>query len=219
MLILHELTPSPNSVKIRLALGFKGLDYERRPLVMEEFPGDRSHLVACSRQPLTPVLEHDQTRIFDSSAILRYLEANFPDRPALFSEEIPVMREIEAWEFFARTELLEPVGMVFEQAFLPEPDPEVLQQARERLHALTERIEKRLSGAPYLAAERMTAADVVAAPVVHLGTMEVEQVQESPIRSFFAQHFQLQDHRSATRTWVERVMAHDPVYGRQQTAS
>ena len=30
-LILHELTGSPNNVKARIALGYKGLDYDRNP--------------------------------------------------------------------------------------------------------------------------------------------------------------------------------------------
>ena len=41
-LTLHELTGSPNNVKVRIALGFKGLSYERKPITMDGFPGNRS---------------------------------------------------------------------------------------------------------------------------------------------------------------------------------
>ena len=56
-LILHELTGSPNNVKVRIALGYKGLEYDRRPLELNDFPGDRSAVVKVSRQPRLPVLD------------------------------------------------------------------------------------------------------------------------------------------------------------------
>ena len=69
-LILHELTGSPNSVKARIALGYKGLKYDRKPVELSDFPGNRDSVVKLSRQPRLPVLQHGQTVIFDSGAIL-----------------------------------------------------------------------------------------------------------------------------------------------------
>ena len=69
-----------NNIKVRVALGFKGLGYEFR--VVD--PGERAELFEVSGQYLTPVLLHDGKAICDSAAIMRYLEANFRETPRLF---------------------------------------------------------------------------------------------------------------------------------------
>ena len=96
---LHEITGSLNSVKVRIALSYKELEYNREPAVLDSFPGDRSSIVGISRQPRLPVLQHGQTIVFDSGAILRYLEANFPDTAPIFSDDHATLGEIERWEF------------------------------------------------------------------------------------------------------------------------
>ena len=35
-LILHEMTLSPNSVKARIGLGYKGLEYDRKPFDLND---------------------------------------------------------------------------------------------------------------------------------------------------------------------------------------
>ncbi len=107
---LYELPPSPNNMKVRIALGYKKLDYERLPLQFDDYPGDRTEIVKVSRQPLTPVLAHGDTVIFDSGAILRYLEANFPEAPTIFSGDIDTMRKIEEWEWMARTQIAKSIS-------------------------------------------------------------------------------------------------------------
>ena len=68
---LHELTGSPNNVRVRIGLGYKGLEYQRKPLELTgDFPGDRSEVVKLSGQPRLPVLQHGDTIIYDSRAIL-----------------------------------------------------------------------------------------------------------------------------------------------------
>ena len=90
-----------NNMKVRVALGFKGIDYEFRSIE----PRDRADLVRVSGQNLTPVLVHGGCVLFDSAAILRYLDANFPGTPKLFGDSHRQQWEIEDWELFARTEL------------------------------------------------------------------------------------------------------------------
>ena len=67
-LTLHELTGSPNNVKVRIGLGYKGLKYERKPVALDGFPGNREAVVALSRQPRLPVLQHGKTVIFPESS-------------------------------------------------------------------------------------------------------------------------------------------------------
>ena len=78
---LYDLGPSPNNIKVRLALAYTKIPYEKIPVD----PQDREPLVKVSGQPLAPVMLHGETVVYDSYAILRYLDANFPKTPRLYS--------------------------------------------------------------------------------------------------------------------------------------
>ena len=90
---LYDLTPSPNNIKARCALAYKKLPHER--ILVD--PANREPVVKVSTQPLTPVLLHGDTVVFDSYAILLYLDANFPETPRLYRTDRASLKAIEAW--------------------------------------------------------------------------------------------------------------------------
>jgi glutathione S-transferase len=202
--LLH-LAGSSNSMKVRIALNYKGLSYEKVPVD----PQDRTEVVRVSGQPLTPVLVHGDRVVFDSASIVRYLDANFRDTKPLFSADYAEMKEIERWEIWARTELAEPVSMVYGQMRAERPDEAVLKNACELLNRTTAKIEDRLATAQWLVGDRMTAADATVAPVVNSGMLSQEMAASSPFAAFFARHLRLGEGRQRTRAWVSRVMAYD----------
>ncbi len=214
-LTLHELAASPNNVDARIALGYKGLEYERVPLEVNEFPGDRSPVVQLSRQPRLPVLQDGQTVIFGSDAILRYLEANFPEAPPIFTDDYQAFGEIEQWEMFSRTHLAEPIGMIFGQAFAPEPDTEVIAKANRWPNDRTGALEDKLSTGEFLVGDHLTAADIACAAPLYLADLTEENARSHPVTGFFHAHVKLGEGRERTRAWVRRVMAYDPVKGRR----
>jgi glutathione S-transferase len=209
-LTLYELPPSPNNVKVRIGLGFKGLQFERSILELDAFPGDRSGIVAVSGQPRTPVLKHASAVIFDSGAILRYLEANFRDTPPLFSTDFDEFGEIERWEAFGRSRLSEPVSIMFQEAFAPQKSADNIRRANELMGELVGQIEDRLSRTGFLVGERLTAADVTAAPMVNLAMLSAD-ADLGPIGQFFAESLRLGKGCDRTREWVRAVLAHDPI--------
>lgn len=211
---LHELTGSPNSVKVRIALGYKGINYDRNPLEFEAFPGDRAPLAKLSRQPRAPVLEHGETIIFDSGAILRYLEANFPDTPRIFVDDYETHAEIERWEMFAKTQISEPVGMLFGEAFSPTPNPDVIAKANQLFHERTGVLEDRLSGeSSFLVGSQLTAADIFVAAPLYLADLTDENAGEHPVATFFQKNLFLGEGREKTRAWVRNVLTHDEIKG------
>lgn len=212
---LHELTGSPNNVKIRIALAYKGLDYERVPLEFESFPGDRTSLVRISRQPRAPVLEHGKTIVYDSSGILRYLDANFPDTPTLFADDYEAFGEIERWELFARTKIGEPIGLIFGQAFAPSADPQTIATANQLLAENTGALEDRLNNNEFLVGDHLTAADIVCAAPLYLTDLTDENAQAHPVAAFFQADLKLGDDRPKTRAWIRRVIAYDPIKGKR----
>jgi glutathione S-transferase len=211
---LYEITGSSNSVKARIALGYKGLEYDRQVVELESFPGDRSSVVSLSRQPRLPVLQHGETVIFDSGAILRYLEANFPDTAPIFAEDHATLGEIEQWEVFARTQIGEVLGMMFGESFSPEPNAEVIAQANQMLNERTAAIEDKLNHGDYLVGDHLTAADIVCAAPLYLADLTQETAAEdNPTDMFFLKNLTLGEGRPKTTDWVRRVMAYDPVKG------
>jgi len=213
---LHEITGSSNSVKVRIALSYKGLEYNREAVELDSFPGDRSSIVAISRQPRLPVLQHGETVVFDSSAILRYLEANFPDTPPIFSDDHATLGEIEGWELFARSQISEPLVMMFGELFAPEPDADVVARANEMLNERTATIEDRLGHGDYLVDDRLTAADIACAAPLYLADLPAEAATEdNPMDTFFHKNLTLGEGRPQTTEWVRRVMAYDPVKGQR----
>lgn len=217
-LTLHELTGSPNSVKIRIALGYKGLDYDRVPVDLNDFPGDRTTAINLSRQPRFPVLQHGDAVIFDSSAILRYIDANFHDTPSIFTDDYDTFGEIETWEGFASSQVGAPIGMVFGQAFAPEPDADALVQANQMLSQCTAELEDKVGADKFLVADRLTAADIVCAAPLYLADMNAEMAAHHPIAQFFHDNLKLGEDRPQTRAWLRGLMAYDPALG-QRTMS
>jgi len=204
-IVLFDLAASPNNMKARIALNFKGLPFRKIPVD----PMNRTPIVEASGQPLTPVMLHGDTVVYDSRAILRYLDTNFRDTPPLFSSDKDTMSEIERLEKFARSALSEGVGIVFAQALSGDPDLDACRNASDMLHERSAMLEERLQDSDWLIDDRMTAADVTAAPIVFLGMLPPEISRTSPIAKFFFENFELGERRERTRAWTLRVMAYD----------
>jgi glutathione S-transferase len=94
MLRFWELGPSPNSVKIRMALKYKGIEFETVPVD----PADRGSVVAVSGQELAPVIEDRGIVLNDSEAILHYLDASYRDTPRLFPGDRAGRQAADAWK-------------------------------------------------------------------------------------------------------------------------
>ena len=203
---LYDLAPSPNNIKVRLALGFKGLEYERIPVD----PTDRTALLEVSGQPLAPVLVDGETVIIDSHSILRYLDVNFRDQgPRIYSEDRTEMQTIERWELAARSTLARPVGMIFSCAFAESFDPSEIELANQFLHEATQPIEEDLGASDWLVGGRTTGADLCCAPLVLCGMLDEAGAARSPVIGFFREHLSLGEGRDRTRAWVERAMVWD----------
>lgn len=204
---LLTLVPSPNNVKVRVALGYKGLEYEEIP----QDPANRNTVLEMSRQALTPVLEDDGVRMFDSGAILRYLHANFPG-PALFPEDYEAMKKVENWEAFARYGVRDSLGAMFGMALgRTEVTEEAVAAANAALMAHTESLERKLQKSDWLVGDSMTAADITLASILIYNVLTDHAVtQASFFGPTFTKLFALDpETRSATHAWVRRVVAYD----------
>ena len=200
---LHHVPPSPNCMKVRQALGFKGLEYESLPTN----PADRRAILAATGQSLTPAIEHGSVRLFDSSSILRYLDANFRDQGGrLFAEDSDAHYAIERWERHSLV-LKDPVGATFRQYLSGQADEAVLREASAAIHAATSCLEEQLASSAWLEGDQP--ADFACAPFVYYAAVSAEDAADMPLRTFFREHLDLGDDRDRTRDWVARACAFD----------
>lgn len=161
--VVHGFETS-NNMKVRVALGYKGIPYRFNTID----PADRAEIVRISGQHLTPVLQHGAVTLFDSAAILRYLDANFPDTPRLFGNSVAEQWAIEDWEFFARTELAGPLmQLVHTRVTGGTVDDALKARCAAGLEGAATKLARGLAGREWLAGDAMTAADVTAGAVMH----------------------------------------------------
>lgn len=202
---LYDLTPSPNNIKVRCALAYKKLSYER--ILVD--PMNRDAVLAVSGQPLTPVLTHGDTVVFDSYAIMRYLDANFRDTPRLYNADRTTLKSIETWELYARTDIGPGISQAFGQLRAATPDPDILKRANDMLAKGASRVEETLSKEQWLlGGDAPTAADFTVGTMLHLGAVQEAAVQRVPAWGFFRKNLKL-ERAPKTVEWIARVMAWD----------
>ena len=152
-----------NNLKVRLALLYKGIEHEFHPID----PADRSKVVEVSGQFLTPVMVHGTTVLFDSGAILRYLDANFPRTPKLFGNDRDEQWAIEDWERFGRGPLAEPMMRVVHARVAGHAvDDAMREHAVRDLAAAVRQLAQGLEGRRWLVGEDMSAADITCGAVI-----------------------------------------------------
>jgi maleylacetoacetate isomerase len=88
MLKLYGYFRSSASYRVRIALNMKGLDYEQVSIHLAKGQQYMQEFSEISPQNLVPVLDHDGLRLYQSLAIIQYLDEKFPE-PALLPRDAP----------------------------------------------------------------------------------------------------------------------------------
>jgi maleylpyruvate isomerase len=87
-LVLHGYFRSGTTYRVRLALNWKGLDYDYIPVNLVTGGQRQSEFLQKNPQGLVPALEADDAILTQSPAILEWIEETWPDRPLLPSDPI-----------------------------------------------------------------------------------------------------------------------------------
>lgn len=88
-LTLHYLSGSPYAWRVQLALVHKGLPFTLRSLSYDAGDFRSPDFARLNPRRRVPVLEHDDFVLYESAAILDYLEDIAPDPPLLAAEPRP----------------------------------------------------------------------------------------------------------------------------------
>lgn len=89
-LVLHGYFRSGTTYRVRLALNWKGLDYDYVPVNLVTGGQREPAFLARNPQGLVPALEAGDAVLTQSPAILEWIEETWPDRPLLPSD--PILR-------------------------------------------------------------------------------------------------------------------------------
>lgn len=205
---LLEFHRSPNAVKVRVALGFKGLDFETEEMMAAE----RAPMIEAAGWPMIPILIDGDVVMRDSAAILHYLEANYRNAPSLTPGSREDIRTAEALLAKLNPEILEIQWSLTRQIDLNEPDRdlEAIARGRREIVGALARLEDRLGRRGWLVDDAMSMYDVILACNLLPARPPTRFIEESQVWKFFDDHFALRDERPNVSGWIERVVAHDP---------
>lgn len=174
MIRLYAFPLSLNSERVALALAHKRLDVE----VVQVDRGDRSLVRRVSGQDLVPVIEEDGRTVFDSTEILRHLEAHHPF-PPLFPHDQPRREEMEVFLDWFNGVWKRPMNQIFQEEAGASPDLDAIAGWRGAMARSLDRFEALLAGRDHLLSDEFSAADCAAWPFLRYA---VWRVPDDPYR-------------------------------------
>jgi glutathione S-transferase len=176
---LHGMSGSPFTWKVQLALEHKRLGYQMRWLSRSNGDLQTPEFAALNPRRLAPVLSDGELTVYESEAIVRYLEAAYPE-PTLFpgtlADKALAFRLVAEVDHHFGPSM---EGLVEQILFKPDPaqrDAATIEQAREKVFAELEHFERELRG-DFLAGA-MSAADFALYPAIML-TLRIEKREPS----------------------------------------
>lgn len=155
---IHGLPPSTFTRTVRLGCHEKGIAYE----LVEAMPHSIDALNPFRK---IPAISHGEVTLFESTAILRYLDRTFPG-PKLWPDETVAAALCDQWASAVCDSMVNAAlrYMAARFGFLPVP-AEMAQKYLEKTAEVVPIFDRQLSRHRFLAGESLTAADLFLYPV------------------------------------------------------
>jgi glutathione S-transferase/RNA polymerase-associated protein len=170
MVLVYEHPLSPYAQKVKIALGEKNVPFELR---MPDFMGSDAAFAAASPRLEVPALIDGDTRVFDSTIILEYIEDRWPTPPLLPRD--PAAR--------ARVRMIEDVCDTYYEASnwavmeirvfrrsTGELAERLLARAAHEVAGVNAWLEQQLGAAPWFNGDSFGWGDLAVAPAVQAAT-------------------------------------------------
>ncbi len=170
--VIHTIPGSPYARAVLLALEEKQTPYRVVPVA----PGQHRAPAHLIRHPLgrVPVVEHGDFTLYETQAILRYIDRVIPDPPLAPTEPRALARmdqlmNINDWYLFQGCGNV----IVFQRLIGPRllgraPDESAIAAAMPNAHRVFEELARLLGDQPYFVGETATLADLLIAPQLDL---------------------------------------------------
>jgi glutathione S-transferase len=166
--IVHSVPGSPFGRSVFAALEEKGAGYRLSPVA----PGTHKSEPHLSRHPFgrVPVLEHDGYWLYETQAILRYLDRVLPE-PALtpadprLAGRMDQVMNINDWYLFQGVNNVIGFQRIIKPRLMGQPaDEAAIAEAMPRAHAVINELSRLLGAQSYFAGEHLSLADLLVAP-------------------------------------------------------
>jgi glutathione S-transferase len=175
---LYDSFRAPNPRRVRWFLAEKGVEDQVEIINLDVFKGEHRQpdYLARAGLPNVPALEiDDETTITESVAICRYLESVFPE-PNLFGRDAKEIAVIEMWTRRAEMMLATPLMLTVRHshpalAALETQIPEIAESNRAGATRALKVFERRLADSAFIAADRVTIADILVATSIDFSRM------------------------------------------------
>jgi len=168
--IVHSIPGSPYGRAVLATLVEKGASYQLLPVAPGTFRAE-PHI---SRHPFgrVPVLEHDGFMLYETQAIVRYLDRVAPS-PALTPTDAKALARMDQVMNVCDWYLFQGVGNVigFQRVVGPKllglkADEAAIAQAMPKAHAVFNELSRLLGDNAWFAGDRLTLADLMIAPQI-----------------------------------------------------
>ena len=173
--VVHSIPGSPFGRSVLATLEEKRAPYRLAAVA----PGTMKSPEYLALHPFgrVPVLQHGDFRLYETQAILRYLDRTLPQSPLTPTDVKRAARMDQAmnvndWYLFHG------VGnvIIFHRIIAPQlmgaaPDEEAIKAAMPKAHAVFDELARLLGDQPYFAGEGLSLADLMLAPAVEFFTM------------------------------------------------
>jgi glutathione S-transferase len=188
---------------VALALECKGLAYHSHLLHFDRQEHQSPQILAMNFRGKLPVLRDDDYVVFESLAILYYLDRKYPE-PAIFGrnaqESGVIMRVICEYQAYAEPPLKQIVATLLER-----PARAVADETTEAMHRVAgeaRTIEQRLAHSDWVVGESFSAADMMIYPDIRLLLRALQRPQAHELAARF---LPMEINYPAIGRWLERV--------------
>jgi glutathione S-transferase len=194
---------SPFSWRVMLALQFKNLPYDSQLLHFDKQEHQSPHMLKLNPRGRVPVLKDGDYVVFESVAILYYLDLKYPEPPifGLNPEEAGViMRVICEFQSYAEPSLQKIVAAIFEGRVAEDID--ALTDAMHVVAREARTIEGRLSKEQWIVGANYTALDMVIFPWIQLLRRALNKPAAAELGARF---LPMERNYPALARWIERI--------------
>ena len=202
-LTLYWGSGSPFSWRVLLALEHKRLRYDSQLLQFDKQEHQSPQMLRLNPRGRVPVLKDDDYVVFESVAVLYYLDVKYPEFPifGLTPEEAGViMRVICEFQAYAEPALAQITAAIFADRVAPQLD-----ELTDAMHVVAREartIEGRLSKEQWIVGEHYTATDMVIFPWIQLLRRALDRDAGAELRARF---LPMDRNYPALARWIARI--------------
>ena len=202
-LTLYWGSGSPFSWRVLLALEHKRLRFDSQLLQFDKQEHQSPQMLRLNPRGRVPVLKDNDYVVFESVAVLYYLDVKYPEFPifGLTPEEAGViMRVICEFQAYAEPALAQITEAIFADRVAPQLDE--LTDAMHIVAREARTIEGRLSKEQWIVGEHYTATDMVTFPWIQLFRRALDRDAGAELRARF---LPMDRNYPALARWIARI--------------